>query len=91
MDPSSGELLGTLTSESSAFVPGSGEDVAVSTKSSSSPTMTSSSPPPLIALDSAVLGDGEARDPVERSVATLSSSNANQLEFVNREPLQLEQ
>lgn len=70
----------------SNFSPASG-DVAVSANSSSSPAITTS--PLAFIMPSSALGDGEARELVERSLATrsLSSSKANQLEFVNRDPL----
>ena len=67
---------------SSDFVPASREGVAVSTKSSSSPTIALSSLPPLITPFTSVLGNGEASELVERTLATQSSSKANQLEFV---------
>jgi len=85
--PVSFKLLDKTSVVSSDFSPASGEDVAVSTNSSSSLTITLSSLPPLITSPPSVLGDGEASEPVERSLATLSSSNANQLEFVKSEPL----
>lgn len=60
----------------------------MSAKSSSSPTMTPSSLLLPTGPVSSVLGDGEASEPGDRSFATRSSSKANQLEFVKREPLQ---
>lgn len=64
----------------------SGEDDAVSAKSSSSIAGTSSL---TFLTPSSALGDGEARELVDRSLAnlSLSSSKANQLEFVKRDPL----
>nr|GMD09643.1 hypothetical protein Iba_chr06dCG10100 [Ipomoea batatas] len=64
-----------------------GPDVAESAKSLSPSAVGSSLLLGEIALVPLVFGDGEATGPGWRSLAILSSSKANQLEFVNRDPL----